>query len=46
MWMISEALELRLEAGQVSDSWCMCVVSRGYSGFGSGRDECGGWYAL
>ena len=43
--MISEALELYLEDGRVSDSWCMCVVGHGYDGLGRGRDEGGGWYA-
>ena len=37
--MISEVLELRVEGGQVSHSWCMCVVSHGYGGLGGGRDE-------
>ena len=42
--MISEALELRLEGGRVSHSWCMCVVTHGYSGLGVGRVSDGGWY--
>ena len=33
--MITEALELHVEGGQVSHGWCMCVVSHGG----------GGWYA-
>ena len=36
--MISEALELRIEGGQLIHSWCMCVVSHGYGGLGGGRD--------
>ena len=30
---ITEALELRVEFGRVSHSWCICVVSHGYGGF-------------
>ena len=40
--MISEALELRMEGGRVSDCWCRCVVSRG---LGGGRDGGVGWHA-
>ena len=43
--MISEALELRMEGGQLSHSWCMCAVSYGYGGFGGDMDGGGGWYA-
>ena len=43
--MISEALELRVEGGRVSQGWCMCVVSHGYGGLGGGRDGGGGRYA-
>ena len=43
--MISEALELPVEGGRVSHSWCMVVVSHGYGGLGGGRDGGGGWYA-
>ena len=32
--MISEALELYIEGGRVSHSWCMCVVDNGYGGLG------------
>ena len=39
--MISEALELRVLGRQVSRSWCLCVVSHGYGGFGGGRDDDG-----
>ena len=28
-----------MEGGRVSHSWCMCVVSHGYVGFGGGRME-------
>ena len=47
--MISEALELRLEGGQISHSWCMYVVSHGYGGLGGTGMELhagqsrGGW---
>ena len=34
--MISEALEIRVEGGRVSHSWCMCVVGHGYGGLGGG----------
>ena len=30
--IISDALELRVNGGRVSHSWCMCVVSHGYGG--------------
>ena len=43
--MISEALRLSVEGGPVSHSWCMCVASHGYGGFGDGSDGGGGWYA-
>ena len=43
--MISEALELYVECGRVSHSWCMCVVSHGNCGLGGGRVGGGGWYA-
>ena len=36
--MISEALELHVEGGRVSHSWCMCVVRHGCGGLGGGRD--------
>ena len=40
--MISEALELRVESGRVSHSWCMGVASNGYGWLGEGRDgSCG-----
>ena len=32
--MISEALDLFLEGGRVSHSWCMRVVGHGYVGLG------------
>ena len=34
--MISEALELCMEGGRVSQSWCMCAASHGYGGLGQG----------
>ena len=34
-----------MEDGQVSHSWCMCVVSHGCDGLDGGRDGGGGWYA-
>ena len=43
--MISEALELSVNGGRVSQSWCMCVVRHGYGVLGGGRDEGGGLYA-
>ena len=43
--MTSEAIELRVEGGRVSHSWCMCVVGHGNSGLGVGRDGGGGWHA-
>ena len=44
--IISEALELRLEGGLISHSWCMCVVSHGYGVLDGVEDGSGGWYAL
>ena len=41
--MISEALELSVEGGRVSHSWCMSVVSHRYDGLGADRDGDGGW---
>ena len=38
----SEVLELCVKGGRVSHSWCMCVVSYGYGGFGGGWDGSGG----
>ena len=43
--MISEALEVYVEGGRVSHSWCMGVVSHGYGRLGGGSDGGGGWYA-
>ena len=43
--MISEALELYVEEGRVSDSSCMCVDGHGNCGLGGCRDGGGGWYA-
>ena len=43
--MISEALELHMEGGQVSHWWCTCVVSHGNGGLGGSRDGGGGWTA-
>ena len=43
--MTSETLELRVEDRLVSHSWCMCVVSHGYGGFGGDRDGGGRRYA-
>ena len=43
--MISEALELCVEGGQVRHSWCVCVAGRGCGGLGGGRDGGGGWHA-
>ena len=43
--MISEALELCVEGGHVSHSWCVGVVSHRYDGLGGGMNGCGGWYA-
>ena len=40
--MISDALELCVEGGRVSHSWCMCVVSPGYGELGGGRNGGGG----
>ena len=36
--MISEALELRVKGGGVSQGWCMCVVSHGYGWVGAGME--------
>ena len=41
--MISVALELCVDGGGVSHSWC--VVSHGYGGLVGGRDGGGEWYA-
>ena len=38
--MISEALELRMEGGRVSHSWCMRVVRHVYGGLCGGQ----GWW--
>ena len=35
--MISQALELRVEGGHSSHSWCMCVVSHSYGRYGMGQ---------
>ena len=40
--MVSETLELRVEGGRVSHSWCMCVVSHGNGGLGGSMDGGGG----
>ena len=40
--MISEALELCVEGGRISYSWCMGVISNGYGELSGGRDEGGG----
>ena len=34
-----------MECGRVCHSWCICVDSHGYGGFGGGSDGGGGWYA-
>ena len=34
--IISETLELRMEGGRVSRSWCVCVVSHRNGGIGGG----------
>ena len=43
--MISEAPELYVERGRISQSWCMYVVSHGCGGLDGDRDGGGGWYA-
>ena len=43
--MMSEVLDLQVKGGRVSHSWCMCVISHGYGGFGGGRGGGVGWYA-
>ena len=44
--MISEALELYVEGGRVSQNWCMCVACRGYGGFcGVGIEVVDGMHA-
>ena len=43
--LVSEALELHVEGGRVSHSWCMSVVSHGYGVLGGVRDGGGEWYA-
>ena len=43
--MISEVLDLRVERGRVSHSWCMGVASHGCGGLDEGRDGGGGSYA-
>ena len=43
--MISEALELYVEGGRLSHSWCVCVVGHGYGGLVAGREGGGGCYA-
>ena len=43
--VISEAMELHVEGGRVSHSWCMCVVRQEYGGLGEGRNGGFGSYA-
>ena len=43
--MMFEALRLYTKSGQVSHSWCMCVVNHGFGGLDGGRDGGGGWYS-
>ena len=43
LWVISDVLALRMKGGLVS--WCLGVVSHGYSGLGGGWDGGGGWFA-
>ena len=43
--IISEMLDLHVEGGRVSHSWCMRVVGHGDGGLGEGRDGGGGWHA-
>ena len=43
--MVSEALELRMQGGRVSECGCMCVVGHGNGGLGWCRDGGGGWLA-
>ena len=43
--MISEALELYVEGGRVSHSWCMWAVGTVNGRLGEGRDGGGEWYA-
>ena len=42
----SVELELYVEGGRVSHSWCMCVIGHGYGGFGgAGMEVVGGMHA-
>ena len=34
--MVPETLELAVEGGRISHSWCMCVVSHGNGGLDGG----------
>ena len=43
--MITEALELYMEGGRVSYSWCVCLVGHRYGGMGGGRNGAGGYHA-
>ena len=43
--MISEELEFCMEGGQVSHSWCMCVVIAMVAWVGGGGGG-GGWHAF
>ena len=46
MWIISEALELRVLGERVSHSWCMGEVCHGYGDwFGAEMDVVWKWYA-
>ena len=36
--MISEALELYVEGGRVSHSWCMCIIGHSYDGLVACRE--------
>ena len=43
--MISETLELYMEGGRVSHSWCIGVVSHGCGGLVGDRERGGGEHA-
>ena len=45
LWMISEALELRMEGGRACHSWYMRIDSHGYGRIGGGREGGWRWYA-
>ena len=42
---MQEAIELFVQVGRVSHSWCICVIGHGNGGLDVVRERRGGWYA-